>query len=219
MVSLGDAYDATIGRIKAQKGDRAGLGMAALMWISHSERLLGVDEICHALAVEIGSTDIDTNNVPSIWTVLGCCLGLATVDEGSATIRLIHFTLREYLSGRADLFDRPHSKIAEACLTYLSFKAVKDLSTGPSLDFQGTPFLKYSSLYWGTHMRMEPSDRSRYLALDLLDQYDNHISAALLSESAHEQHFSEKHRIHHANFSAIFCPSLYFVFRHCRSCN
>ena len=29
--------------------------MAALMWISHSERPPNVDEICHALAVEIGS--------------------------------------------------------------------------------------------------------------------------------------------------------------------
>ena len=63
-LGLGGAYDATIGRIKVQKGDRARLGMAALMWISHSEQPLKVDEICHALAVEMGSTSINTNNVP-----------------------------------------------------------------------------------------------------------------------------------------------------------
>ena len=120
-LGLGDAYDATIRRIKAQKGDRARLGMAALVWISHSERPLKVDEIRHALAVEIGSTDINTNNVPSIRTVLVCCQGLAAVDKGSSTIRLIHFTLNEYLSRRADLFDGAHSKIAESCLTYLNF--------------------------------------------------------------------------------------------------
>jgi len=94
-LGLGDVYGATIGRINAQNGDRARLGMEALMWISHSERPLTVDEICNALAVEIGSADINTNNVPSIRTVLGCCLGLATVDKGSPTIRLIHFTLKE----------------------------------------------------------------------------------------------------------------------------
>ena len=80
------------------------------MWISHSERPLTMDEICHALAVEIGSSDINTNNVPSIRTVLGSCQGLATIDKGSSTIRLIHFTLKEYLSRNSDLFDKPTQK-------------------------------------------------------------------------------------------------------------
>ena len=180
---LGDAYDATIGRIKAQEEDRARLGMEALMWISHSERPLSTDEICHALAVEIGSTNIIINNVSSIRRVLDCCQGLATIDKGSSTIRLIHFTLKKYLNGHAELFGGPHSKIAETCLTYLNFQAIRNLSASPSRDPRGTPFLRCSSLYWGTHMRMELSDRSRHLALELLDQYDNHISAELLWES------------------------------------
>jgi len=205
-LGLGDAYDATIGRIKAQRGDRARLGMAALMWISHSERPLNVDEICHALAVEIGSTDINTNNVPSIRTVLGCCQGLAVVDEGSSTIRLIHFTLKEYLSGHANLFERPHSTIAETCLTYLNFRAIRDLSASPSPDPRGTPLLGYSSLYWGTYIRMELSDRSRYLALDLLNQYDNHISAQLLWRSTVEWYFNSR-----KPFSALHCISYFGI--------
>ena len=55
---LEDTYDTTIGRVKAQGGGRARLGVDALMWISHSRRPLNVNEICHALAVEIGSADI-----------------------------------------------------------------------------------------------------------------------------------------------------------------
>ena len=159
-LGLEGAYDATIGRIKAQKGDRARLGMAALMWISHSERPLSVNEICHALAVEIGSMDINISNLPSIRTVLGCCQGLAVVDKRSSNIRLIHFTPKEYLSRHGDLFDKPHSGIAETCLTYLNFKAIKDLSALHSCDLQGAPFLKYASLYWGTHMRLGLSDRA-----------------------------------------------------------
>ena len=146
-LGLGGAYDKTIGRIKEQEGDRSRLGMAALMWISHSERPLSVNEICHALAVEIGSTEINTNNIPSIRTVLGCCQGLAAVDKGSSTIRLIHFTLKEYLSHHADLFDKPHSRIAETCLTYLNFQFTKNLSTHPSRGVQGALFLEYASLY------------------------------------------------------------------------
>jgi len=205
-LSLGDAYGATIGRIKTQEGDRARLGMEALMWISHSQRPLNVDEICHALAVEIGSTNMKTNNVPSIRTVLGCCQGLAVVDAGSSTIRLIHFTLKEYLARHADLFDRPHSKIAETCLTYLNFRAIKDLSASPSLDLRVTPFLRYSSLYWGTHMRMEFSDHSRYLALDLLEQCGNHIFTQLLWKSTVEWHLDSSNQ-----FSALHCVSYFGI--------
>ena len=151
-LGLGHAYDATVERIKAQKGEGARLGMATLMWISHSERPLSVNEICNALAVEIGATEINTNNVPSIRTVLGCCQGLAAVDKGSSTIRLIHFTLKEYLSHHAGLFGKPRSRIAETCSTYPNFQAVRDLSSLPYRDFQGTPFLEYASLHWGAKM-------------------------------------------------------------------
>jgi len=201
-LGLGDAYDATIGRIKAQKGSRARIGMEALMWISHSERPLRVDEICHALAVEIGSANINTGNVPSIRTVLGCCLGLATVDKGCSTIQLIHFTLKEYLSRHTDLFDKSHSKIAETCLTYLNFQAIKELPFSPPDDIKGPPLLEYASLYWGSHMRMELSDRSRSLARDFFDQYDSHISSKLLARSTGEWRF-----IYYRPFSALHCIS------------
>ena len=205
-LGLGDAYDATIQRIKTQGGDRGRLGMEALMWILHSERPLNVDEICHALATEIGSTSININNVPSVRTVLGCCQGLIAVDKGSSNIRLIHFTLKEYLSHHANLFDRPHSTIAETCLTYLNFQVIKDLSVVPSLDPRGTPLLDYASLYWGIHMRMELSDRSRYLALDLLDQYENQISAKLLWMSRIKWSFRS-----HMPFSALHCISYFGI--------
>ena len=205
-LDLGDAYDATIGRIKAQKGDRARLGMAALMWISYAERPLNVDEICHALAVEMGSTDINTNNVPSIRTVLSCCQGLAAVDKQSSTIRLIHFTLKEYLSGHADLFSGAHSRIAEACLMYLNFQAIMEISASPSCDPRDTPFLRYSSLYWGTHIRMGRSDRSKSLAFHLLEQYDDHVSARLLWKSIVEWHFGSLEP-----FSALHCISYFGV--------
>ena len=164
--------------------------MATLMWISHSERPLNVNEICHALAVEIESTDININNIPSIRTVLGCCQGLAAVDERALTIRLIHFTLKEYLSRHCYLFDGSHSKIAETCLTYLNSPAIKDLSTNPICDFRDAPFLQYSCLYWGTHMRMKLSDHSRYLAHQLLDQDSNHISTQLLWGLVTQQSFT-----------------------------
>ena len=57
---LGDGYGAMLERIKAQDEENTKLAMAALTWVSHSERLLQVDELCHALAVEIGETDYES---------------------------------------------------------------------------------------------------------------------------------------------------------------
>ncbi|RPB03391.1 hypothetical protein L873DRAFT_1670282, partial [Choiromyces venosus 120613-1] len=50
-LELGNAYEATLERIRAQGGEKSKLAMATLMWVSHSERPLQVDELCHALAV------------------------------------------------------------------------------------------------------------------------------------------------------------------------
>jgi len=116
-LGLDDAYGATIERIKTQGGDKSRLGMAALMWISHAEWPLSADELCDALAVELGSTDFNGDNAPSMSTLVGYYQGLITVDKEGLTVRLIHFTLQEYLSIRHDIFGRPHSTMAEICLT------------------------------------------------------------------------------------------------------
>jgi len=179
-LGLGGAYDATLGRIKGQGGEKARLGMAALMWISHSERPLKADELCHALAVEIGSPNFNTDNVPSVGTLLACCHGLVSVDKEASTVRLIHFTLQEYLRAHPQLFGTAHSIMAETCLIYLNSHHIKALSISPSPDLQGTPFLEYSSLYWGVHAQKDLSDNAKLLALKLFDYYDNHISTKLL---------------------------------------
>jgi len=94
---LGDVYGTTLERIKAQKGGRSRLGIGALMWVLNSERPLRTSELCHALGVTIGSTDLDLEGVPTIRTLLGCSLGLITVEASSSIVRLVHFTLQEYL--------------------------------------------------------------------------------------------------------------------------
>ena len=45
-LGLGDAYSATLDQIRGQDEEKARLGMAALMWISHAERPLKSDELC-----------------------------------------------------------------------------------------------------------------------------------------------------------------------------
>ena len=181
-LSLGDAYGATIERIRAQGGDKSRLGMEALMWISHAQRPLKANELCHALAVELDARSYNVANVPSMSTLLSCSQGLITVDKEESTVRLIHFTLQEYFSAHPDLFSRTHSAIAEVCLAYLNSEHVKAISANRSPNTCDTPFLEYSSVYWGVHAKRELSHYARSLALELFQEDDGHISTQLLLE-------------------------------------
>jgi len=139
-----------------------------------------VNELCHALAVEIGATDFDPENIPSIDTLLYCCQGLIMIDKEASTVRLIHHTTQEYLCSYPGLFSKPHSMLAETCLSYLNSQQVRGLQPHSLPDHQSVPFLKYSSRHWGTHSGRELSDHARTLALELLGQYEDHVAAVLL---------------------------------------
>ena len=160
--------------------DRAALGLKVLMWVLNSERPILAQELSHALGVEIGSADLDPENVPAIQTLLASSLGLVTVEASSSTVRLVHFTLQEHLSRDRALFHSPHSTIAEVCLTYLNFGSVWGLS--PTLDSAPStmPLLEYASIHWGVHARRGMTENIKALALRLLDRFDEHISAKLL---------------------------------------
>jgi len=178
---LSDAYTATLERLKAQKGDKSALGMKVLMWVMYSERPLLAQELCHALGVEIGSADLDPENVPALRILVASCLGLVTVEASSSIVRLVHFTLREHLSHDPTLFHNPHSTIAEVCLTYLNFACVKDLSPTHYSPPATTPLLHYASVYWGKHTT-RITENIKILALKLLNRFDEHIAAQLLLE-------------------------------------
>ena len=181
-LGLEDAYGATLERIKAQGGQKCKLGMRALMWICHAERPMGAEELCRALALEIGLVHCNDDNVPSMRAVLSCCQGLVVVDKEGSVVRLIHYTLQEYLTGNRNLFESPHSTIAETCLTYLNSHQVMALSGSHVQNTQCPPFLEYSSLYWGAHMKKELSDSGKTLALKRFSNYQCHISIRLLLE-------------------------------------
>ena len=206
---LEDAYSATIERIKAQGGGNRRLAMDALMWVSHAERPLMADELCHALAVELGSTNFNAENVPSMSTLISCCQGLITVDKEASTVRLIHFTLKEYLSARIDMFGRPHSAMAEICLTYLNLEEVKALSAVPAPHIFRTSFLRYCSRNWGVHANRELSDHARSLTLHLLQEYDGHISAKSLLEQI--GYTNSEDSVASFRFSGLHCASFFGI--------
>jgi len=145
----GGAYGSTIERIRGLDGGKSRLGMEALMWISHAERPLRVDELCQALAVELGSKDFNAGNAPSLLTLMSCCQGLITVNKEKSTVRLIHPTLQDYLSARPDLFNTPHSTMARICSTYQCSEQVK--AAYYRHGSAGVPFWTYSFEYMEAH--------------------------------------------------------------------
>jgi len=195
-------------RIKTQDGDKSRFGMTALMWISHAERPLQANELCYALAVQLGSTDFDGGNIPSMSTLVSCCQGLITVDKEASTVRLIHFTLQEYLSAHLDLFIKPHSAMAEICLTYLNSRQAKALSTAHSPDVERVPFLQYCSVYWGVHAKRELSDDGRSLALELLKEDYSQVSTELLL--AHAKLYYKHYRTC-VPLSGLHCASFFGI--------
>jgi len=200
---LRGAYSATLERINAQGGGKSRLGMEALMWLSHSGRALKAGELCHALGVEIGPTDLDSQNIPAIETILGCSLGLVIVEASTHTVRLIHYTLKEYLSDNTDLFHSPHSAIAEVCLTYLNFQSIRDLSPIADWSPQVTPMLEYASGYWGTHARRHITGNVNTLALRLLDGFEKHISSRMLLSHRRDNWDKGLHRSDSTGFTGL----------------
>ncbi|KAK6531048.1 hypothetical protein TWF281_007875 [Arthrobotrys megalospora] len=154
---LYEAFGDTIERIRRQSRSSSDLAMDILMWAYLAERPLHVNEFFEALAVKLGDKNLDTDNFPSRQSWLDCCLGLVIVDEETSTVRLVHFSLQEYLnSRRKDLFKDGHDRIAKTCLTYLCFDCIAD---PPVVDtdelLRNFPFLDYAACQWGHHIRKE----------------------------------------------------------------
>jgi len=207
---LGDVCSATLERIEAQDQEKATFAIATLTWVCHSERPLQVDELCHALAVEVGEPDFDPENVPSIGTLLDYCQGLITVDAEASTVRLIHYTVQEYLCSHPGLFSKPHSILAETCLTYVNSQQIKNITPHSSPSPQSMPFLKYCARYWGTHMNKDLSDNAKTIALDLLNKYEDHISAISLLEQVPYSGYIGTMATS-SLFSALHCASFFGV--------
>jgi len=209
-LGLGDAYAATLDRVKGQDGEKSKLGVTALMWISHAERPLKAGELCQALAVEIGSANFNIDNVPSIGTLLACCQGLVVVEKESSTVRLVHFTLHEYLRAHPDLFGAVDSAMAETCLTYLNSQQIKLFSTSLPCDLQQTPFLEYSSLYWGVHAKRDLSECAKQLALKL-SEGESYLTATKILLKAQKSYWYPADFDKPSPFSILHCASLFGI--------
>jgi hypothetical protein len=156
--ALEGAYNSAIKRIESQRRGRSILARRVLSWIRYAQIPLTTGELCHALAVEPGESELDPGNIPDIEDMISVCAGLVTVDDESNIIRLIHYTTQEYFKRIRECWNpQAQQEIASACLTYLSFYPFMSGSCPNDREFESrlekNVFLDYASRYWGQHIR------------------------------------------------------------------
>ncbi|KAJ9133458.1 Ankyrin repeat domain-containing protein 50 [Pleurostoma richardsiae] len=152
------AYESVMERIEGQLEEQTQLAKQVLSWITFATRPLTTLELQHALAVEVGKSEIDEENLPDIGEMVSVCAGLVTVDVESGIIRLVHYTTQEYFERtRARWFPDAEAEMTTTCITYLSFSA---FASGPCSDLwtyqarlHSNPLYEYAARSWGVHAR------------------------------------------------------------------
>jgi ankyrin repeat protein len=143
-------------RIRGQKHGFRKLAEQALAWITYATRPLTTSELRHALAVQIGRSELDKQNIPQLQRIISTCLGLLTVDEESNIVRLVHYTTQEYFEKtREAWFPNAEIDITTVCITYLSFSTFESGLCHTYADFKerlrSNEFYDYAVCNWGLH--------------------------------------------------------------------
>jgi len=84
-----DTYDEAMERIEQQDEDRKNLSKQVFSWITHTFRPLSVQELQHALATEIGTSEIDPEATIDEDILTSVCAGLVVIDETQHVVRLV----------------------------------------------------------------------------------------------------------------------------------
>src|SRR5690606_27323797 len=123
---LDSAFDTVMERIKGQKLDgSAEIAERCLSWIVCAKRPLTAREVQIALAVEFDESEFDEENITSLEEIVSACNGLVMHDKESDILRLVHYTLQDFLE-RKKVRWLPNADIEllKTCLKYMSYNNV-----------------------------------------------------------------------------------------------
>ncbi|KAF4337456.1 ankyrin repeat [Fusarium beomiforme] len=203
------AYTGAMERIEGQVADAGELAKQVLSWITCAKRPLTTTELRHALAVEIGESEVDEENLPQIEDMVSVCAGLVTVDEESNIIRLVHYTTQEYLERtKEDWFPKAQEAIARTCITYLSFRkfeaGICATDHGFKERLQQNPLYDYAARNWGHHAFAASIEGKEFILKFLASEakVSSSSQALMASSSYHSQ--SIPRQVRGVHLAAIF---------------
>ena len=198
--ALDVAYDGAMQRVNSQLEGYRHLANQLLGWLTYSERLMSVEEIEYALAIEPGESRLDEDNFSDVIEVVGYCAGLVIVEEDNGytgSLRLVHYTTQEYFrqnSGK-HLVDAQQD-IAMSCLTYLLYEEFGDgwayeleeedddvyTSYYPcervaEARLDKYPFLRYAARHWASHASVCEQQAIKNLTMTFA-RHDHKVSSA-----------------------------------------
>jgi ankyrin repeat protein len=153
--NLSLTYEKMLSRIRPQ-------GIKLLHWVLFATRLLTVEELRFAIAIEEGMVDLNPIRQLPFSSFLDSALGLLAVDSVEQTVRFAHATVKDYLAEHTSrYFSDGHSLLARKCLTFLNFQALSSESGRARLRSGGnlSPFFEYAAFQWGHHAREAGDDR------------------------------------------------------------
>ncbi|KAJ0421028.1 hypothetical protein BJY00DRAFT_113978 [Aspergillus carlsbadensis] len=156
---LPEVFRETVSRIQKLPENQKRLGMMTLMFLSHAKRPIVVQELTDFLSVQLGQTTVRLRHRPLPRVVLECCLGLASIEPTTETVRLSHYAVNEYLVRNSyGLFADAEASISALCLTYL---LLDPFTKGPRTEeeeiddlLEQCPFASYAAARWGDHVRL-----------------------------------------------------------------
>ncbi|KAK9578676.1 hypothetical protein V6Z93_009622 [Aspergillus fumigatus] len=157
------AYEKEMKQIWQQIGDRAELAKRALAWLTFARRALTLTELQHALALVVGESSFDEENLPDVEEMICSCSGLIIYNEKDHIVSLAHYTMQEYLEKTwTSWFPNAHRAIGEVCVS--CYDDFEGRGCGREYNYEERcrkyPLYAYATESWLYHARKQPLDHS-----------------------------------------------------------
>ncbi|ERF69028.1 hypothetical protein EPUS_08378 [Endocarpon pusillum Z07020] len=187
-----DYFQETLKRIETQGDIDRNLACRVWSWVAYTTRKLTIPEIEQALAVEKGDTCLNKDGYINPDLAVETCAGLVVLGnkleglqlpEGQDPrgLELVHASAKDFFQQLPDEeVRRAHSRIAQDCLTYLTFEdfATGVCQTGYEVWYRlkQYPFMWYAAHHWAMHFTKSQDPELVGLVLTLLKQ-SNKVAA------------------------------------------
>ncbi|PSN65778.1 hypothetical protein BS50DRAFT_397584 [Corynespora cassiicola Philippines] len=119
---LNKMYDQTMRRIEQQSEERRLLARRILSWTTHATRILKIEELIEALAIEPWSLCFDDDMLIEAKDIDSLCAGLVVIGRSENHVQLVHKTAQEFFLDK-NHFPGAHIDIFKTCLTFILYRS------------------------------------------------------------------------------------------------